>query len=167
MIEVRTIITQIQDGVEYAGGISLEGHVFEYELRFGIPLNKLDKLGKENWKNVEEAISFVIRDPEGNKLLLDNKKGSAFLAVALESTIDFYNSPQTRDANKGLLGVVLKGEMPYFLSSGLPKGFSQLVSISRSYRYQWQRTPELEEFLTKYNNATYETDNEGIEGNTK
>ncbi len=129
MIEVKTIITQIQDGIEYAGGISLEGHVFEYELRFGIPLNELGELREENWKNVEEAISFAIRDPKGNELLLDDKKRRAFLGAALESAVDFYNSPQTRDANEGLLGAVLKGEMPYFLSAGLPKGFSQSVSI--------------------------------------
>lgn len=47
-VRVRVDATQVVDGREYKGSVSFDDHRFQYNLKFGVPLDNLDDLAAVN-----------------------------------------------------------------------------------------------------------------------
>ena len=144
-INVKADVTQVRDGSEYKGNISFDEHSFQYQLRFGVPINRLDELAERSPDELMSQIYLDVTDAEGRAVPLDDKAKGLFMATAGRLAIEFYNNPQTRDSNEGFLGMSARGEGP-FASMGM--GIS--ASFGMSTEYKLPKIPELEKVLESY-----------------
>ena len=72
-INIKANVIQIMEGIEYRGTLGLDECNFEYQLKFGVPINRLDELARTKPNNLMDQISLDVTDSKGESILLDNK----------------------------------------------------------------------------------------------
>ena len=133
---IKADITQVKDGIEYNGNISFDSHDFKYEIMFGIPITELNEAVKRSPNTIMDKMYLEITDSKGKIVSLDNQVKSLFMGIIGPLAIEFYNNPQTRDSNEGLLGRIARRE--------------EGISFGMNTEYKWPKIPELEKFLEGY-----------------
>ena len=131
---VERYVEQISDGNHYKGHVKIAGTTLTYELKFTVPIPRLDDM--EPIKSVEEArriIQFAVKNGEATVDLSDDEYGF-FLHLLLEFAVNFYNQDQTRGSNQGKMGQLVRGESP--LSRLLDASVSIGMSDSGTYDFE-------------------------------
>lgn len=131
-VSVERHVEQVRDGSHYKGYIKIGNTKLEYELVFGVPITQLDSL--EPTKDEEEfrrRFQLTVKRNNANIELSKDEYGFFFSMVG-ELAVDFYNNPQTRKSNVGILGDMLRGEdqMAAF-------GASMSISMTGSGSYEF------------------------------
>lgn len=119
-VEIERHVEQVVDGSHYKGHVKIGKATFNYELKFTIPIPQLDDM--EPAKDVPEIRrTFVLTvEKDGQRIELTNDEYGFFFHLLVEFVLHFYNNPQTRDNNEGLVGLAARGDGP----------LSHLVSVS-------------------------------------
>jgi len=109
----------------YDGDITMSDRTIRYELRFSVPIERLDELARENPDFAVQQIHLVVTDEEGCPL--DDRARNYFMGIIPPLAIEHY----FRDS-----------VIPECLERARTGGYSE---IQREYRLV--RTPELEHIL--------------------
>ena len=155
ILDTTLRVTQVKDGEEYKGKLTIDNVAFDYKLKFRVHINKLDDIPQENRtpEYGRTLFQFDVKDAKGNAVTLDDEMFGLFLATAGKYAIEFYNHPQTRDSNEGLLGGLMRGEGPL-------AGFGIRTEISMQTDLQIDSRPTLVDFLNKYRHEEEKTQEE-------
>jgi hypothetical protein len=152
-VKIKVDVTKVQDGREYKGNISFDGHDFQYHLRFGVHLREFNEIAQRNppptYEDITSLIQFTVKDAHGKLVTLDKSSFPLFLSTAGKLAMDFYDNPQTRESQEGILGMAVS-RMGALADMGIS------VSIGMSTEYDRPRIPQLNEFLEKYQSRTGE-----------
>jgi len=109
---VERHVHQIRDGSQYSGHVVIAGVTFGYDLVFDVPIPRLEEMAvPQNAKEIRQAFQITVRK-NSEEIELTDKEYGFFFDLLVELAVDFYRSPQTRDAQQGLLGMALRGEGP-------------------------------------------------------
>ncbi len=110
-VSVERQVEQVKDGTDYKGFLKLAGVQLDFELKFGVPINKLDDTEvKINSLDDMMRVFQISITKDGEKVEIDDDEYSLFFSLLVEHTINFYNLPQTRDTNEGLVGKMMRGQ---------------------------------------------------------
>ena len=111
-VSIERYIQQVRDGVHYKGHVKIADTQLEYELVFAVPIPKLDDMESPNGiTEIRRLFQLTVKRNNANIELTDGEYGF-FLQMLAELAIDFYNNPQTRDNNEGMMGQMLQGRGP-------------------------------------------------------
>lgn len=119
-------ITQVTDGKNYKGHLKLGASTLMYqmEIPLGIP-GANDALPES--PDLEQLKSFFVItvSKEDESIALTDDEYTFFLRLLLMEVMDFYELPQTRDANERFLGAIDRSAL-----AGL--GFTTEFSVEKS-----------------------------------
>ncbi|MFC1800930.1 hypothetical protein ACFLZB_00485 [Nanoarchaeota archaeon] len=141
-IKVKTEITQVKDGREYKGKITVDGAiVFDYNIKFN---KHIENLG-EGMDEILSAIHLKVNQGDRSVPLIEGEEAHKFFHyLILNGTIDFYSHPQTRG---GQNLVAMNPQLAAFGAS---------TSIGMSFEGSIKRSLELEEIMAEYRAETPE-----------
>ena len=139
-VEVERYVKQVRDGSHYEGHVKIAETKFDYELVFAVPISQLDEMEPVKDKSeIRNHFQLTIKKDNANIELTD-REYSFFFSMLVEFAVDFYNNPQTRDSNEGMLGDMVRGEGPIVVI-----GASASIGITSSGPCDFQ--PQLCELL--------------------
>ncbi len=130
-VPIELYVEQVKDGVEYKGNIAFAGTKFDYTIVFTVPIPKLDELGPPEGPEEVRRLCPISLTRDENGIELTDEEYGLFFHLLIQFVVDFYNNPQTRDNNQGLLG------QPKILES-----FGASLSIGMSSSGESDFTPE-------------------------
>ncbi|MDD2785645.1 MAG: hypothetical protein PHS79_01985 [Patescibacteria group bacterium] len=111
VLVVRSV-EQVRDGDYYKGSIKIAEKTFKYELKFAIPIGKLDDAPPlEGIEEIRRVFQITVTK-DGATLELSELEYGFFFQMLAEFAVDFYNEPQTRKSNLGDMGRLLRAEHP-------------------------------------------------------
>lgn len=136
-MKVGLSIQQVTNGLEYKGTFELEQKTFDYQLKFGVPINKLDNQSPPNDSEEEmdkfarKMFQFTVTE-NGIELEITKELFSFMLQLAGQQVILFYNNPQTQDSNEGIIGSLVnhKSELSALLNVQASIGMSCSFTIA-------------------------------------
>jgi hypothetical protein len=100
-------VEQVYDGSHYKGYMKIAETKLDYELVFTVPIPQLDELKPAKDRNeIRRLFQLTVRRDNTNIELTEQEYGF-FIWMLLELAVDFYNDPQTRASNRGVLGMPL------------------------------------------------------------
>jgi hypothetical protein len=134
-------VEQVQDGTHYRGHVKFGDIQFEYELRLAVPIPKLDDMKEppEEVSAIRRLFQITVKKGEESIELTDDEY-SFFFHLLGEFVVNFYNDPQTRDSQEGLMGQMVRGE-------GLAAVFGSSAKIGITSSGSYDFNPELCEML--------------------
>jgi hypothetical protein len=140
-VSVERHIEQVRNGSHYKGYVKISDTKLDYDLVFGVPIERLENMEPTADENeIRRIFQLTVKRNNANIELTKEEYGF-FFSMVVELAVDFYNNPQTRDANKGLMGSMLQGRGP--LSS-----FGASASIGMTSSGSYNFTPKLCEMLS-------------------
>ncbi len=101
-MKVPVTLRQKVDGVDYEGTLQIGEKKFNWDVHLGAPMEKI--LSQEVEINGPDDVRkiFAIRLKAGDTAVeLSNDLFVFLMTTAIQLTLDFYQMPQTRDANAG------------------------------------------------------------------
>ena len=111
-VPVERYVEQVTDGRRYKGHLIIAGTQLDYELVFGVSIPKLiDIEPAKNEDEIRQVLQITVKR-NGANIELTSEEYRFFLAMIPAFAIDFHDSPQTRDSNKGMMGAMLEGGGP-------------------------------------------------------
>lgn len=101
LVAVKRYVEQVVDGKVYKGSVQVAGVKFNYEFLFTTSVLWLEETGPA----VDEMQKFfVIKLKKGGHILeLSEEEYAFFLGLLLEFILNFYENPQTRDAQNSII----------------------------------------------------------------
>ncbi len=105
-IPVERYLEQVLDGSFYKGYIKIFETEFNYELKFKVPipkLNGMDLTSMNKPEQVRRIFQLVLKRNEFEIELSDKEYGFFFEMLVIFAA-EFYNNPKTRLINDGFLG---------------------------------------------------------------
>jgi len=140
-VSVERHVEQVRNGSHYKGYVKIADTKLDYELVFGVPIARLDSM--EPVKDESEVRRlFQITVKRGNaNIELTKEEYGFFFSMIVEMAVDFYNNPQTRDSNEGMMGQMLQGRGPM-------SAFGASMSIGMTSNGSYDFPPELCEMLS-------------------
>lgn len=109
---IEKYVQQVSDGDHYEGYIKIAEIKLNYDLRLAVPIDQLDNLEPtESVDEIRRLFQFTIKKDKTNIELTD-EEFKLFFQLIVPFVLDFYNNPQTRNNNQGLMGKVLRNEGP-------------------------------------------------------
>lgn len=126
---VKLVIEQVNDGVDYKGSVTIDGTKLDYALHFATPLPELDEQPElRDPGKVRQIIQLtILREGRAVELTLDEY--GLFFGLIVEYVGEFYNEPQVRSNNSGLVGMAMRGEGPISEIARVN------MSLERGFRY--------------------------------
>ncbi len=92
-VSVERRVEQVYNGRHYKGYVKVADSKFDYELVFGVPIDKMKPVKDEN----EVRRLFQITVKRGNvNIELTKEEYGFFFSMVVELAVKFYNNPQTR-----------------------------------------------------------------------
>ena len=109
-VEIERYVEQVVDGRHYKGHVTVGGNRFDYELAFALPIEALLKL-ESTTDETEFRRRFQVTLRRGDESIALTRDEYGFFVDFLGSfVLRFYEHAQTRDANQGGLGAMIRGE---------------------------------------------------------
>ena len=140
-VSVDRYIEQVRDGSHYRGHVKIADTKLDYELVFSVPIPKLDDMEPTNDRDeIRRIFQLTLKRDEANIALTEEEYGF-FFQMLVPFAADFYNNPQTRDSQEGILGMTIRGEGPMV-------GFGASASIGITSSGSYDFSPELCEVLS-------------------
>lgn len=135
-VSVERHVQQVRNGSHYKGYVKIAETKLDYELVFGVPIDRLDSM--EPAKDESEIRRlFQITVKRGNaNIELTKEEYGFFFSMIVELAVEFYNNPQTRDSQEGMLGLVIRGQ-----GHLVGMGVSASIGMTNSGSYNF--SPEL------------------------
>ncbi len=129
-VSVKRYVEQVRDGSEYKGYLKIAETTLDYELRFDIPIDKLDDSELLDGVHEIRRVFQLTVKRNGKRIELTDEEYGFFFRLLVLFAVEFYNNPRTRENNQGLLGMTLrgKGEISAF-------GVSSSIGITSSNSY--------------------------------
>jgi hypothetical protein len=109
---VERYVEQVRDGSHYRGDVKIAGTKLDYELKFAVPISQLDDMARPNGPEEVRRIFQLTVEKEGVLIELTDEEYGFFFQMLVMLAVDFYNNPQTRDSNDGIIGMTVRGEGP-------------------------------------------------------
>lgn len=135
-VSVERHVEQVHDGNRYKGYVKIADTKLDYELVFGVPIAQLDSMEPaKDEDEIRRLFQLTVKRDNAN-IKLTKEEYRFFFSMTVELAVDFYNNPQTRDSNEGMMGQMLQGRGPMSAF-----GTSASISITSSGSYDF--TPEL------------------------
>lgn len=129
-MKIKMSVQQVIDGKEYTGSISDGNQKINYNLRFIVPIPDLEKdaekrqVSRKEMSRKEIQAMFPLAISRSGAIMKINEEQYGLLFSLLAPLVlDFYNNPQTRDSNEGLLGNLVREGGGGFV----PKGFAKVT----------------------------------------
>jgi hypothetical protein len=140
-VRVERYVEQVIDGQKYKGYVKLAEQQFDYELGFAIAIPDLDNAAPTNSK--EEVLRrFPILVRRGESMIdLTLDEAGIFLRMVVGFAVDFYNTPQVRDTNRGHMGALLRGK-------GVLATFGTSATVGVTQQTSFTLPPDVREALT-------------------
>ena len=140
-VSVERHVEQVRNGSHYKGYVKIADTKLEYELVFGVPIARLDSMEPAKDENeIRRLFQLTVKRDNANIELTKEEYGF-FFSMVVKLAVDFYNNPQTRDSNEGMMGQMLQGRGPMAAF-----GASMLVGMTSNGSYDLP--PELCEMLS-------------------
>lgn len=139
-VSVEQHIEQVQDGSHYKGYVKIADTKLDYELVFGFPIDRLDSMELGTDLDEIRRVFNVTLKRDNAKIELSIDEYGFFFPMIVEFAVNFYNLPQTRDSNSGMMGKMLQGGGPAALI-----GASMAIGMTSNGSYDF--SPELCEML--------------------
>ncbi len=140
-VSIERHVEQVINGRHYKGHLKISGIQLNYEIVFGVAIANLDDMEPpENVDEIRRNFHLTVKRGDVN-IDLTNEEYGFFIQMIMEVAIDFYNNPQTRDNNEGLVGILLKGR-------GSLASFGVTASIGMTSHATYNFTPKLCEMLS-------------------
>lgn len=111
-------IEQIQDGERYRGYVKIGGSRFDYRLTFGTPIDRIGSMQPPEDERGIRRLFQIDLERDNAKISLAKEEYCLFLEMIAAFAISFYNNPQTREAQEGAMGNMLRGGYPLTPASG-------------------------------------------------
>lgn len=112
-VKVERHVEQVVDDKHYKGYVMIGDTKLEYELKFGIPISRLDDNEPPEEISEHRKILQLTVKKDGNAIELEDKEYSFFMYILLMFVVGFYNNPQTRANNESpITGSLLRGGGP-------------------------------------------------------
>jgi len=109
-VRIEKNIEQVIDGSSYKGHLLIGETKFTYELNFSVPIRKLDDMAPPvSAEEIRSVFNIAIKKNDAKIELTEEEYGLFFLLL-VEFAIMFYNNPQTRDSNEGMMGTMIEGK---------------------------------------------------------
>ena len=110
---VERYVEQVCDGIHYKGHVKIaDNDKLDYELVFAVPIPKLDDMELvKGIENIRKLFQITVKK-NGASIELTNDEYGFFMHMLLEFAVRFYNEPQTRMGNDGIMGMMLRGTAP-------------------------------------------------------
>lgn len=135
-VSVERYVEQVRNGSHYKGYIRIADTKLDYELVFGVPIERLDSIEPTKDENEIRRI-FQITVKRGNaNIELTKEEYGFFFSMIVELAVDFYNNPQTRNSQEGKMGLMLQGRGPM-------AAFGASMSIGMMDSGSYDFSPEL------------------------
>jgi len=132
-VSVERRIEQVVDGSHYKGHIKIADTKFDYDLKFAVPISRLDDTKPSaDPKEIRRMFQLVLKRGEAIIDLMEDEY-SFFFYMLVTFAVEFYNDPQTRHNNGGLIGMILSGQGPM-----ADLGVSGSISIVSSTLYDFK-----------------------------
>lgn len=139
-VQIERKVEQVVDGTHYKGHLKIAETVLHYELRFAIPIPRLDDMKPlDGADEVRRTFQITVKRDDANVELTDEEY-CFFFNILMEFAVSFYHNPQTRDSQEGLTGMGLRGE-------GLMSTFAS-ISIGITHHCSFDFEPEICEMLS-------------------
>ena len=140
-VSIERHVEQVCDGSHYKGYVKIDDTKLDYELVFGVPIARLDDMEPaEDESEFRRLFQITVKRGNAN-IELTKDEYSFFFSMIVELAVGFYNNPQTRDNNEGILGDMLQGRGPM-----VAFGASMSIGMTSSGSYDFP--PELCELLS-------------------
>ena len=140
-VSVERHVEQVRDGSHYKGYVKIADTKLDYELVFGVPIARLDSMEPAKDEGEIRRL-FQITVKRGNaNIELTKEEYGFFFSMIVELAVDFYNNPQTRDSQEGMMGMMLQGRGPM-------AAFGASASIGMTSSGSYDFPPELCEMLS-------------------
>ncbi len=107
---VERSIKQVRDGNHYKGHIKIADTELGYELQFAVPIPELDDLEPVEDINEVRRIFLLTVKRDDTEIELTNDEYGFFFQMLAVFALEFYNNPQTRASQEGLIGMTLRNE---------------------------------------------------------
>ena len=140
-IGVKICISEVMHGGEYRGTIRLDNQKFQYQLRFDVNPNELDRLADSDYEESMRNVHFLIRDTNGNQVTIDDMLKTSFMLSTCELAFDLFRNPQ-RNA------LFEKTTATYPILKQYLSGID--IAFEMEKEFQMPISPELINFLDAY-----------------
>lgn len=131
-VSVERHVEQVRNGSHYKGYVKIAETKLDYELVFGVPIDRLDSMEPAKDENAIRRLFQITVKRDNANIELTKEEYSFFLSMIGEFAVEFYNNPQTRDSQEGMMGMMLQGRGP--LSSF---GVSASIGMTSSGSYNF------------------------------
>jgi len=112
-VPVERYVEQVRHGSDYKGHIKIAETKLDYELRFAVPISRLNSMKPTNNKeDIRRTFQLTVKR-DGANIKLSEEEYGFFFQMLVTLAVDFYNNPQTQDSNEGFIGIVLQGQDPF------------------------------------------------------
>ena len=122
-IKTKLTITQVEDGKKYKGEMTLnDDHTLRYEIEFTVPIPELDNMDHPAGPDLEwtqRTFPITVTRKDGTVVKLTANEYGFFFSTVAPFANEFYHNSQTRDSNKGVVGMALRGEGMFSGTFGL------------------------------------------------
>lgn len=135
-VSVERHVEQVRNGIHYKGYVQIAGTKLDYDLVFGVPIARLDDTEPAKDEDEIRRLFQITVKRENTNIELTKDEYGFFLSMILELAVDFYNNPQTRSSNEGILGDMLQGGGPM-------AAFGASMSIGMTSSGSYNFPPEL------------------------
>lgn len=116
IMKVKVWVTQITEGLEYNGCIELNDIKFDYNVLFGVHIDKLDDQedpdGIEELKAQTKKLFQFSLKRENEEIEIDDTLFGFLLGTVGVQVVEFYNNPQAQSSNQGVIGELVRGTSP-------------------------------------------------------
>lgn len=141
-VSVERYVEQVRNGSHYKGYLKIGESKLDYELVFEFPIKQLDSMEPAtSWDEVQRLFKITVKREDAN-IELTKEEYRFFFEMIVEFAVEFYNNPQTRDSQEGVLGALLRGNGQTLL------GLDVSASIGMTSNYSYDFQPELCEMLS-------------------
>ena len=103
-VKIEQYLEQVTDGVQYKGHVKIGGAKFDYDLQFLVPIPGLEDMETPRDKEEVRRLFPIRLQKGGADVGLEPNEYGFFFGLLTPLAVDFYMLPQTRDAQKNILG---------------------------------------------------------------
>ena len=112
-VNVERYVEQVYDGVQYKGRIVIGGVEFEYRLVFNTRIPDIAKNPAKSEDDVYKICRIELKKGDYYLSLEDKDLWWFFFQALVIFAVQFHDSPQTRDAQEGIIGMAVLGHTRY------------------------------------------------------
>ena len=134
-VPVEIQINQISDGYEYDGECKIANKPFAFRINFPMGIERFCTLTAEEMPSDPDDIQKFLPitvTTDGNPITLRNEAYGLFMTLVAPFVIEFFNNPQTRNNNEGLVGDILHGTSPLSKIASIKIGMSTKRTLNIS-----------------------------------